>query len=281
MSETSKGDKKMKQPLFFIVFLSIILIGGFSGCVGPEVTETFNGVYPVDALTILSVSNINGAIEITGWNGNTVSVSAVKRSTSGDTGLRNTNISVTHTGNHLEIETKHTGQQMIQSSVDYTIKIPYNTTIESLTTTNGAIEVSHVKGNLTATSTNGAIIIENVNGVVSVTTSNGHIEVQNVTGIGNLRSSNAAVTAEIKSIQDNVDIETSNGAITIYVNPNLNATFEMTTSNAKIQLHEISLNVTLMEDTHVIGTLGTDGHKLNIRTSNAQIDIHRFAPSMT
>ncbi len=264
----------MKNHLIVLGLLSVLFIGFFSGCVGPEVTETFNQEYPVDALTIVRVSSINGGIEITGWEGDTVSVSAVKRSTSGDAGLRSLNISVSQSGNYLEIKTTYTGQLLMQSGVDYSIKVPYNTTVESLTTSNGAIHVLDVKGNLAATSSNAAVSVEKVKGFVSVTTSNGKIEIQNVTGIGNLRTSNAAVTTEIQSIQDDVDIETSNGEVTVFVNPFLNASFEMTTSNAKIHLQGILLNVSLLEDTHIIGSLGTDGKKIDIHTSNAQIYVN-------
>ncbi len=266
----------MKKNLTIIVMISLLLIGCLNGCIGPTVTDTFSGEYSVDEQTIVSVSNINGAIEITGWNGDKVTVSAVKTSTSGEEELRKINISVTQTEKHLEIETKYTGQSLIQYGVDYSIRVPFNTTIETLTTSNGAIQISHVKGDISASSSNGAITIENVEGVVSVSTSNGHIGIQNVTGIGNLRTSNGAITAEIQSIQDDTSIETSNGAVTVYVNPLINATFEMTTSNAKVQLQEITLNVSLLEATHVIGTLGTDGQKIDIRTSNANIYVYKL-----
>lgn len=274
-----KEASKMMKHLLTVGFLSVFLIGLFSGCVGPEVTETFNAEYPVNPQTVIRVSNINGAIEITGWENDLVSVSAMKRSTSGEEGLRSLNISVSQTENSLEIMTKYTGQLLMQSGVDYSIKVPFNTTIDTLTTSNGAVEVSHVRGNLSATSSNGAVTIKNVKGIVTVTTSNGYIEVQNVTGIKSLRTSNAAVDTEIQSIQDNVDIETSNGAVTVYVNPLLNATFEMTTSNADIQLHGITLNTSLLEDTHVIGTLGNDGKKIDIHTSNAHVYLYRLESS--
>ncbi len=266
----------MKKHLVIIGLISVVLIGNLSGCVGPDVTDYFNGEYPINAQTIVSVSNINGQIEITGWDGRNVSVYAVKKSTFGVEELDKTNISVTHTGNHLEIITKYTGQKLIQTRVDYTIKVPYNTSIASLTTSNGGIQISKVKGDISATSSNGAIIIEDVNGIVSATTSNGHIEIQNTTGISDIRTSNAAVTAEIQSIQDDISIETSNGAVTVYLNPLMNATLEMTTSNAKVKLQDISLNISLSEDTHVIGTLGNNNRKIDIHTSNANIYLNRL-----
>lgn len=266
----------MKKHLVIIGLINIVLIGSLSGCIGPEVTDYFNGEYPITAQTIVSVSNINGQIEITGWDSDNVSVYAVKKSTFGVEELDKVNISVTQTGNHIEIITKYTGQKLIQARVDYSIKVPYNITIETLTTSNGGIQISNVKGDISASSSNGAIIMEDVDGVVSATTSNGHIEIQNTTGISDIRTSNAAVITSIQNVHDDISIETSNGAITVYVNPFLNATLEMTTSNGKVKLQEISLNISLLEDTHVIGTLGTDGKKIDMHTSNANIYVYKL-----
>lgn len=254
-----------------------MLLGGcFSGCIGPEVTDYFDREYPINEQTIVSVSNINGQIEITGWDGDNVTIYAVKKTTFGVEELRNVNISVSQTGNHLEIVTKYTGQKLIQASVDYSIKVPYNVTIGTITTSNGGILISKTKGDLSVSSSNGAIIINDVDGVVTAVTSNAHIEIQNTTGIGDLRTSNGAISAEVQSIQDDITIDTSNAAVTVYVNPFMNATWEMTTSNGKVKLQGISLNISLLEDTHVIGTLGIDGQKIDIHTSNANIYVNKL-----
>jgi fructose-specific phosphotransferase system component IIB len=266
----------MKEHLIVFGIITVVLISGFSGCVGPQTTDYFNGEYTINPYTILSVSNINGQVEITGWDGDNVTVNAVKKTTYGAEELRNVNISVSQTENHLEIVTRYTGQKLIQASVDYNIKVPYNVTIETITTSNGAIQVSKTKGGILATTSNGAIIINDIDGVVSATTSNGHIEIQGTTGIGNLRTSNAAITADVQSVQNDISIETSNAAISLSINPFLNATFDMTTSNAKVTLQGISLNVSLSGDTHVIGTLGGDGYQIDVHTSNANIYLNKL-----
>lgn len=268
----------MKERLLICGMLTLLLLCGLSGCVGPNATEYFDGEYPVHPSTILSVSNINGPVDIIGWAGDTVRVNATKTSSSGTGDLENVNISVSQTENHIEIVTRHTSQLYIQTQVDYLIMVPYNLTVETITTTNGAITISNASGDILASASNGAICITDVEGMVSATTSNGHIEILRTTGIGSVHSSNAAITAEVNSFQDNISIETSNGAVTVYMNPFLNAAVEMTTSNADVQLHGILLNETLSEETHVIGTLGTNGKRIDIHTSNAHIYLHALQP---
>jgi len=104
-------------------------------------------------------------------------------------------------------------------------------------------------------------------------TSNGHIEVKGTAGIKDIHTSNGAITVEVADFHDNVTIDTSNAGITVYLNPSLNATIDMRTSNSKINVEGISLNMELLEDTHVLGSLGSNGHRLDIRTSNANIQL--------
>jgi DUF4097 and DUF4098 domain-containing protein YvlB len=272
------GADKMKKHLIVLVILTIVLSSILSGCGGPKTSEYFNEEYTINPNTIVSVTNINGPVEITSWGGDTVTVDAVKESSYGAEDLQNVNISVSQTENHLEIVTRYTGQRLIQAGVSYNIKVPYNVTIETITTSNGAILISGTKGDILASTSNGAIEISDIDGVVSATTSNGHIEIKNTTGVGDLRTSNAAITADVRSILGDISIETSNAAISVSLNPFLNVTLDMTTSNSQIRVQGVSLNTSLLEDTHVIGTLGTGSQRIDVHTSNAHIDLSKLQP---
>jgi hypothetical protein len=252
--------------LFFVI--------GFSGCFGPQTTDYFNGSYAVNEQTILTITNINGQVEISSWDGNNVTINAVKKSSFGQEELDKIDINVTSIGNYLNIQTKYTGLSTIQGSVDMNIKVPHTIHIESVTTSNGAIQITDTNGDLNALSSNGAIIIDTVDGYVSAETSNGRIEVKGTTGIKDrIRTSNGAISVEVADFRDNISIETSNGPVAVYLNPSVNATIEMTTSNSQITFEGISLNVQLLEQTHVIGSLGSDGRKIEIHTSNGKIQL--------
>ena len=253
--------------------ITLFFIAGWSGCVGPQVTEYFNGSYAANEQTIVTVSNINGQVEITGWDGDNVTVNAVKKSSFGQDELDKIEVNVTSRGNSLNIQTRYSGFSSIQGSVDMNIKVPRTLTIQSVTSSNGAIRIIGTNGDITAVSSNGAILIDTVDGYVSAETSNGRIEVKNTTGIRDLHTSNGAVIVEVADFRDDLSIVTSNGPITVYLNPAVNATIEMRTSNSKITVEGISLDVELLEETHVRGSLGSDGKSLDIHTSNGKIQL--------
>ena len=154
--------------------------------------------------------------------------------------------------------------------------MPQYVTVDSAKTSNGAVQISGTKGDVKATSSNGAIIIENVDGYVSATTSNGRIEVKGTTGIKDLTSSNLGIYAEVYDFQENISISTSNGGITVYINPSLNADISMTTSNGQISINGVTLNLTISEEKHKTGELGDGGNTLDIHTSNGNINLRKL-----
>ena len=266
----------MKKQYVIVGILVVFLVGGLSGCVGPQATDYFNGEYEANENTVLKATTLNGQIEITAWDGDTVSFNAVKKSSFDQEELDNVEINVIESENQIEIEAKYIGQRTTTPSVDMNIKVPRNVTVDSATTSNGAVQISGTKGDVKATSSNGAIVIENVDGYVSATTSNGRIEVRGTTGIKDLTSSNLGIYAEVYDFQDNISISTSNGGITVYINPSLNADIDMTTSNGQITISDISLNLTISEEKHKTGELGDGGNTLDIHTSNGNINLRKL-----
>jgi len=266
----------MKKHYFIFVIFVGFIISGLSGCVGPKVTDYFNGEYETNENTILKVTTLNGQIELTSWDGDTVLFNAIKKSKFGQDELDNIKINVIESENRIEIEAKYVGQRTTTPSVDMNIKVPRNITVESAKTSNGAVQISETKGDIITTTSNGVIIIENVDGYVSATTSNGRIEVNGTTGIKDLKTSNGGIFAEIYDFQENLSVSTSNGGITIFMNPSLNTFIELTTSNGQITISGISLNFTISEEKHKMGRLGEGGNTIDIHTSNGNINLHKL-----
>jgi len=264
----------MKKQLLIAGLIVLLFAVGLTGCLGGQYTDYFNGEYETNINTVLKVSTLNGQIEIYTWNNDTVSLNVIKRSAISREELDNIDIDVDETDDIIKIETLYTGRRITQPSVDMNIKVPNYVTVDIVTTSNGAIIIEDVKGNITADSSNGAITIENVDGYVAATTSNGDIEVSGTTGIKNIHSSNGVINTEIYDFQQNITISTSNGRITVYINPLLNADIEMETSNGQITITGITLNLTTNEEKHKKGTLGEGGNKIYIKTSNGDIKLY-------
>lgn len=266
----------MKKRVMIVGIFLILLISGISGCFGPQATDYFNGEYDVNENTILKVTTFNGQIEINTWDGEKVVFNAIKKSRFGQDELDKAEINVFESKNLIEIEAEYIGSRSSTPSVDMNIKVPQNITIDYVKTSNGAIQISGVKGNISAITSNGDIDIEDIKGYISATTSIGRIDVKDTTGIKDLKSSNGRIYAEIFDFKDDISISTSNGGIDVYINSLLNADIEMTTSNGQISIIGITLNITNSEDKHIVGKLVDGGNKIDIHTSNGNIYLRKL-----
>jgi DUF4097 and DUF4098 domain-containing protein YvlB len=253
------------------------------------VTEMFHETYEVTSGTPLQVRNINGGIRISTWDKDYVDVAAEKKELIGGN-VKNVKIEVT-VGDSMLIETVHLVKNP-RVSVNYTISVPAAIVVESVKSSNGAITLRDVHGDVMAETSNGAIDItgntgkvkaktsngaielSRIEGYVEAKTSNGAIKITGVSGVVSAETSNGSISAEIPDIQNDVRIKTSNGSIKAYLSPELDVNLEVKTSNGKIGLHDIEILTREVSKTSLKGRLGDGGLLLNIKSSNGSIDIY-------
>jgi DUF4097 and DUF4098 domain-containing protein YvlB len=272
-----RGGKYMDKRYFVIFIVFIMIIIGFSGCIGSRYTDYFNEQYIVDENTVLKVSTINGQIEINGWDEDKIEFNAVMKSTFSREDLELVEIDVDETEDEIEIEAYYTGTRRSQPSVDMNIKIPDYVIVERVTTSNGAILISDVKGDIKAETSNGQIRIDDVDGYIKAITSNGKIDIEDTTGIMDLKSSNSGIEAEIFDFKEDIEISTSNGGITLYINPSLNANLDISTSNGIITIDDdLNIVLSVSDDKQKEGQLGDGGNEIYISTSNGNIKIYKL-----
>ena len=266
-----------------LVMISILIAMSLTGYVQPtvaqSVTEEFQQSYDVAAGTVLTVDNQNGNIIVEGWNNDDVEVYAEKVTQFGQSELDKVSIDVT-TGNEMTVKTTYTNLFWFISpprvTVNYRIKVPADVSVERLETTNGDISLEGTTGDSTLISTNGNINVKDVDGSVDTETTNGGITIEDVTNVLGAETSNGAISVEIASLSSNVEIKTTNGAVTVYVNEDLDADISMSTTNGQITVHDVQLVLESSSATSVEGTMGDGGYELTIETSNGSIDLYKL-----
>ena len=265
----------MNRKIVILKLIFICVLVGLTGCFGGGVmsSETETRYYTPLANQVMDIINSNGIITIQPTNSSNIMVQAEKITYGGSDDLKNINFTISVQNNHIQIKTVTTGFSAYQRVIAYTIYVPHNVIVGEVSTHDGYINISDVKGDVVASSTNGQIIMNNVDGYVTATTSNGRIEITGTSGIKNVQTSNSQIEVEVYGLEDTTDIMTSNSRITVLLLPTLNMTLDAQTSNSQIQIQGINLNVSTMEQTHVVGKLGTGEKHLTLRTSNSVIII--------
>ncbi|MEL4304552.1 DUF4097 family beta strand repeat-containing protein [Methanococcoides sp. LMO-2] len=272
----------MNKYQITFLFLATIAMAAVSGCIsygpdlGVEEVEYFSGEYEATNNTTLNVINVNGQVEIDSWDGDLIRLDATKRTHHGEEELEKIHIIVNEIDDELKVETKYPSYENVRVSVDMKIRIPENTNVELIKTTNGDIVITDTRGNVTAMTTNGNIAISNIEGYVAATSSNGELDIRRTTGISDLKTTNGKIEAHILDIKEDVDVRCTNGGIILYIDPSLDADIEMETTNGHISMNEVELVVTRLESTHVEGTIGEGGNKIDIRTTNGNVNLNKL-----
>ena len=200
---------------------SVLILGGISlaGCddLGDfaHVKEDFHYSYAMPAGGHLNVENTNGSVEIVGWDRNTIDVSGTKFAANGDR-LREINIKVSVNGNSASIVTE-TPKDFWHGSfgAKYLIRVPGQTMIENVRTTNGTVNVEDLRGGGHVTSTNGRISLTRDTGDYDVHTTNGAIELQDCSGNERAHTTNGGVHGRLKA--GAINAQSQNGGIDVTI----------------------------------------------------------------
>jgi DUF4097 and DUF4098 domain-containing protein YvlB len=240
-----------------------------------RVTEDFHHSYPLKPGGRLSVENHNGAVEISGWDQDTVEISGTKFAHNEET-LKAMRIDIAATPDSVLIRTIRPVDRRVSSGAKYSIRVPRRTILERVVSTNGHIRAEGVESGARLKTSNGAVRVYHVNGAVDVTTSNGTVEIDSVDGDVVLRTSNGRVRAD--DVRGAIDASTTNGSITVDVSkPQPSRRIRLQTSNGGVELTLNELNQNEVEASTSNGSItvrlpATAGARLTARTSKSRIE---------
>lgn len=300
------------------VFLASLV--GVSGCyiddfgVFDRYTKDFHYSYPLKSGGRLSVETFNGAVEISGWDQETVDISGTK-SGPGQDAVDSLKIEITNSPDAVSVRAVRPSEFRHNFGARFAIKIPRRAVLDVIQTSNGqirvvdgsgparfrtsngAIRVQGLEGSLDGQTSNGAVELTDVNGEATVRTSNGRIHIANLKGPLQARTSNGSVTATLAAANGPVRLDTSNGGVDLTLPPKFSNDVRVSSSNGPITLHlpsEINAhvlartnNASVTSDFQVRmegesrksrmeGEIGTGGPLLDLTTSNASIRLLRM-----
>jgi len=196
--------------------------------------EDFHHSYPLKAGSTVSVETFNGSIEIEGWEQDSVEVSATKYSHT-KWALDSIHIDVSSMPTMVRVRATRSPDMHRGGGARFTIRVPRQTTLDFVNTSNGHVRIEDVEGNAQVKTSNGAVRISRVKGALEARTSNGAIEADYLDGNAKFHTSNGAIRAEI--IHGLVDASTSNGSINVRLtDPSAGWPVHLESSNGHIDL---------------------------------------------
>ncbi len=233
---------------------------------GLKETEVQKQTYGVGKNARLSLSNLNGAVTVTGWDKDEFEVTVTKHASLKEQ-LDDADVKIDFNDDHLRIEvdydfndydeddetTTFDGDDLVD--VDFEIRAPRYAEIRRIELVNGGMEISGLSGDVSASSVNGNVRGEKLSGETHLSTVNGNVTLSNVTK------------------HDEIDLSSVNGSVTLYLPKNVNARLTASTVHGDIR-GDLGHGVT-----HAGGSmdavLGTGGPRIELGTVNGDIRIRR------
>lgn len=230
---------------------------------GAAAERTWSETYTIAADGAVSLSNINGNVEIRGTKGNTVSVTAtIKASKESD--LDTVDIDVDAGTRHIRIETDYSKKRgrwgNSSASVQYVLEVPHSVELEEIELVNGSLELSDIAGQVEASLVNGSLDATGLTGSVELETVNGRVK---------------AAFGRVGGSQ-RIELESVNGSIELTLPSDADATIDATTVHGKIS-NDFGLKVDKGEyvGSDLKGSLGSGAARISLENVNGSIKIRR------
>jgi len=227
-------------------------------------TEEFHQTYPLAANGRVELENINGSVHILAWDRNEAKVDAVKRAWSKPR-LDEAKIRINASDNSISIRTEYPehshsswgdGRENQPASVEYTLTIPRNARLDSVSLVNGSLDLDGLSGEIKASCVNGKLAAHNLGGRTELSTVNGKLE------------------ANLDRLESPVEVSSVNAAVLLTLPSDAKADLEATTVNGSLS-DDFGLPVTKHRfvGRDLRGELGGGGPHVRVSNVNGRIEI--------
>lgn len=221
----------------FLPVMAIFLAGcdeiDLGGLGSERFREDFHFSYPLSSGGSLRLESFNGAVEISGWDKDTVDIDGTKYANS-EYRLKEMKVDITPSANSVSIHVLPPLDHRGNAGARFTIHVPKKAELAGIISTNGAIRVDGIEGATRLRTSNGAVHANNLMGSLDIQTSNGSIEATGISGDTTLRSSNGSIRADIE--KGRFAATTSNSSITAHLSGSETSPVRLESTNGHIEL---------------------------------------------
>src|SRR5437660_5517550 len=200
----------MLRPALRAIALSTLLAAVVWAVPSFAISKEFNQSYTLQTGGSLELQNVNGTVDVQGWDRNEVEVHAVKTAKHKESDLERVSIEVDAKPDVVSITTRYPRNEGVEVAVDYTIHVPHGARVEHIGTVNGTLRIA------------------GVDSVEDLHTVNVNIEVFADGGSIHAHTINGNVRVELARLNDQTGAagETTNGSLVLAVPSDMQADVE-------------------------------------------------------
>jgi DUF4097 and DUF4098 domain-containing protein YvlB len=221
------------------------------------ITKEVNQSYPLQPGGSFELQNVNGTIDVQGWDRNEVEIHAVKTAKQKESDLERVWIDVDAKPDAVSITTRYPQNEGVEVAVDYTIHVPHGARLEHIGTVNGTLRIAGVETMEDLRTVNGNIEVFEAGGSVHAHTTNGNVHLE----LAHLQDKNGATA------------ETTNGSLVLAVPSDIQADLEARCLNGNFYSELPIAMESSQRPREMHGKLGHGGVPIHLRTVNGGIRV--------
>jgi DUF4097 and DUF4098 domain-containing protein YvlB len=247
----------MKLRKLIAPAITLLFVLGVSAIPGLAISKEFNQSYPLQPGGTFDLQNVNGTVEVQGWDQNVVEVRAVKTAKQKQSDLERVTIDVNANAGGVSVATRYPQNEGVEVAVEYSIHVPHSAKLEHLGTVNGTLRVA------------------GVDQVDDLRTVNGNIEVYGADSTVHARTTNGNVRLELSRVHCFTETfaETTNGSVVLALPANSQADIEARCLNGNF-LSELPVEMqSSLKPRELHGKLGRGGVPIKLHTVNGAIRV--------
>lgn len=247
----------MKLRRLIVPSVVLLLALAVAAVPGFAISKEFNQSYPLQQGGTFELQNVNGTVEVQGWDRDVVEVHAVKTAKVRESDLERVSIEVNANRDGVSIATRYPQNEGVEVAVEYTIHVPHGAKVERLGTVNGTLRVA------------GVVEVEELHTV------NGNIEVYGADNAVHARTTNGNVRLELSHLHgvNGMLAETTNGSVILALPADSEADLEARCLNGNF-LSELPVSMQgSLKPRELHGKLGRGGVPIKLHTINGGIRV--------
>ena len=258
-----------------------------------SVTQEIEKTYRLQPGGEITLHNVNGAIQVEGWDRDRVELHVVKKVRASsreraEEAMRFFDVLIESTPEYLRVETSKPKREggitgwlrnaSTEYQASYELRVPRHVIIDA-NTVNGRVTLTDLNGDVDADTTNGSIHMSRVAGRTSASTTNGSIQVHEARGSVSASTTNGRIRVGLLDVTPNADMSfsTTNGSVELELPSDIRTHLEARTTNGGIST-DFDVHVDRKRSVKSIDAAinGGGDSRVKVRTTNGGIRIHEI-----
>ena len=247
----------MRRPALRAAALGVFLSAVVWAVPSFAISKEFNQSYPLQPGGSFELQNVNGTVDVQGWDRDVIEVHAVKTAKHKESDLERVSIEVDARPDAVSVATRYPQNEGVEVAVEYTIHVPHGARLDHVGTVNGTLRVT------------------GVDTVGDLHTVNGNIEVFDAGGGVHAHTTNGNVHLELAHAPDKTGAtaETTNGSLVLAVPSDMQAEVEARCLNGNFYSELPMTMESTQRPREMHGKLGRGGAPIHLRTVNGGIRV--------